>query len=100
MSETSQKSTNPADYQRVPRAVAAMPKDFPQDFIIEPHSHERAKLIIAMAGTMRVVTGPDMRNAPVQAALWIPDGVDHVNWMLVRVSMRTILLRIYDAAPM
>src|SRR5580692_4859510 len=52
MSQNGQKSTNPADYQHVPRAVAAMPKDFPQDFVIEPHSHERAQLIYAPAGTM------------------------------------------------
>src|SRR5712691_12838976 len=72
MSQIGQKSTNPADYQRVPRAVAAMPKDFPQDFVIEPHSHERAQLIFATAGMMRVVTGPAMWIVPPQRALWMP----------------------------
>ena len=43
------RSTDPADYQRVPRAVAAMPKDFPNEFEIAPHSHERAQLIYATA---------------------------------------------------
>ena len=56
MSRTRQatRSTDPADYQRVPRAVAAMPKDFATGFEILPHSHERAQLIYATAGTMRV----------------------------------------------
>ena len=40
------RSTDPADYQRVPRAVAAMPKDFADGFEIAPHSHERAQLIL------------------------------------------------------
>src|SRR5258708_12619599 len=93
MSQTSQKSTNPADYQRVPRAVAAMPKDFPQDFVIEPHSHERAQLIFAKAGTMRVVTGPAMWIVPPQRALWMPAGVVHGIEMLDRVAMRTLYLR-------
>ena len=91
MSETSQKSTNPADYQRVPRAVAAMPKDFPQDFIIEPHSHERAQLIFATAGTMRVVTGPAMWIVPPQRALWMPAGVVHGIEMLDRVGSRNVI---------
>jgi AraC-like DNA-binding protein len=100
MSETSQKSTNPADYQRVPRAVAAMPKDFPQDFIIEPHSHERAQLIFATAGTMRVVTGAAMWIVPPQRALWMPAGVVHGIEMLDHVSMRTLYLRDDAAATM
>jgi AraC-like DNA-binding protein len=93
MSQTSQRSTNPADYQRVPRAVAAMPKDFAQHFVIEPHSHERAQLIFASAGTMRVVTGPAMWVVPPQRALWMPAGVVHGIEMLDRVSMRTLYLR-------
>jgi AraC-like DNA-binding protein len=100
MSETSQKSTNPADYQRVPRAVAAMPKDFPQDFIIEPHSHERAQLIFATAGTMRVVTSAAMWIVPPQRALWMPAGVVHGIEMLDHVSMRTLYLRDDAAATM
>ena len=100
MSETSQKSTNPADYQRVPRAVAAMPKDFPQDFVIKSHSHERAQLIFATAGTMRIVTGPAMWIVPPQRALWMPAGVVHGIEMLDRVSMRTLYLRDDAAAIM
>jgi AraC-like DNA-binding protein len=100
MSQTSQKSTNPVDYQRVPRAVAAMPKDFPQDFVIEPHSHERAQLIFATAGTMRVVTGPAMWIVPPKRALWMPAGAVHGIEMLDQVSMRTLYLRDDAAATM
>jgi AraC-like DNA-binding protein len=100
MSQSSQKSVNPADYQRVPRAVAAMPKDFAQDFVIEPHSHERAQLIYATAGTMRVITGEAMWVVPPQRALWMPAGTEHAIEMLDRVTMRTLYLRDDAAAAM
>ena len=97
MSRSSQKSTNAADYQQVPRAVAAMPKDFPADFIIDPHSHERAQLIFATSGTMRVLTGRAMWVVPPQRALWMPAGTVHGIEMLQATSMRTLYLR-QDAA--
>ena len=61
-----ERSTDPADYQNVPRAVAAMPKDFPDGFEIAPHSHERAQLIYATSGTMRVATSDVMWMVPPQ----------------------------------
>jgi AraC-like DNA-binding protein len=100
MSRNGQKSTNPLDYQRVPRAVAAMPKDFPLNFVIEPHSHERAQLIFATSGTMRVVTGPAMWIVPRQRALWMPAGVMHGIEMLDQVTMRTLYLRADAATAM
>ena len=100
MSQNGQKSTNPADYQHVPRAVAAMPKDFPRDFVIEPHSHERAQLIYAPAGTMRVITSQAMWVVPPQRALWMPAGTVHGIEMLDQVTMRTLYLRDDAAAAM
>src|SRR5215470_16956895 len=97
MSQISQKSTNSADYQRVPRAVAAMPKEFPAAFVIDPHSHERAQLIFATRGTMRVLTGRAIWVVPPQQALWMPAGTVHGIEMLHPTSMRTLYLRA-DAA--
>src|SRR6202171_3358907 len=100
MSQTRQRSTDPADYQRVPRAVAAMPKDFASGFVIEPHSHERAQFIYATAGTMRVAAGGSMWVVPPQRALWMPAGVEHGIAMLSDVTMRTLYLRNDAAAAM
>src|ERR1700732_381973 len=50
------RSTNRDDYQRVPRPVAAMAKDFPNGFVIAPHSHPRAQLVYAADGVMRVIS--------------------------------------------
>jgi AraC-like DNA-binding protein/mannose-6-phosphate isomerase-like protein (cupin superfamily) len=90
---TNSRSTNPADYQRVPRAVAAMPKDFAAGFEIAPHSHERAQLIYATAGTMRVSTEDAVWVVPPQRALWMPAGVRHSIAMSNDVTMRTLYLR-------
>jgi AraC-like DNA-binding protein len=94
MSQVSQtRSTNAEDYQRVPRAMAAMPKDFAAGFRIEPHSHERAQLIYATAGTMRVATRDDMWVVPPRRALWMPAGIGHSIVMASDVTMRTLYLR-------
>ncbi len=95
-----ERSTDPADYQRVPRAVAAMPKDFASGFEIVPHSHERAQLIYATAGTMRVATDDGVWVVPPQRTLWMPAGVRHSIVMSGDVSMRTLYLRADAAAGM
>jgi AraC-like DNA-binding protein len=100
MSQTRQRSTDPADYQRVPRAVAAMPKDFASGFVIQPHRHERAQFIYATAGTMRVAADGSMWVVPPQRALWMPAGVEHGITMLSDVTMRTLYLRDDAAAAM
>lgn len=100
MSQSGQKSTDPADYQRVPRAVAAMPKDFPRGFVIAPHRHERAQLIFATAGTMRVATPGAVWLVPPLRALWMPAGTQHAIEILEGLSMRTLYLREDAAAAM
>jgi AraC-like DNA-binding protein len=91
------RSTDPLDYQRVPRAVAAMPKDFASGFEVLPHIHERAQLIYATVGAMRVSTDDGMWMVPPQRALWMPAGVRHSILMLSDLTMRTLYLR-EDAA--
>ena len=92
------RSTDPLDYQRVPRAVAAMPKDFASGSRFLPHVHERAQLIYATVGAMRVSTDDGMWMVPPQRALWMPAGVRHSIVMLSDLTMRTLYLR-EDAAP-
>ena len=90
------RSTDPLDYQRVPRAVAAMPKDFASGFEVQPHVHERAPHL-ATVGAMRVSTDDGMWMVPPQRALWMPAGVRHSIVMLSDLTMRTLYLR-EDAA--
>lgn len=95
MSRSSQRerSTDPADYQHVPRAVAAMPKDFAAGFEILPHHHERAQLIHATVGTMRVSADDGVWIVPPQRALWMPAGVRHAIAILSATTMRSLYVR-------
>lgn len=92
------RSTDPLDYQRVPRPVAAMAKDFANGHVIAPHSHERAQLIHAIAGVMTVTSAAGAWAVPPHRALWMPAGVEHTLRMSGAVSMRTLYIRA-DAAP-
>jgi AraC-like DNA-binding protein len=84
------KSIDPGDYQRVPSPVGAMPKEFPDGFVIAPHRHERAQLLYASAGTMRVITADGTWVVPPLRALWIPAATEHEIRMCGDVAMRTL----------
>ena len=92
------RSTDPADYQRVPRPVAAMAKDFADGHHIAPHSHERAQLIFAADGVMLVSTDEGSWAVPPQRAVWMPAGVTHEIRMAGAVAMRTLYVRADAAA--
>ena len=91
------RSIDPADYQRVPRPVAAMAKDFTHGHHIAPHLHERAQLIFAADGVMTVSTREGSWVVPPQRAVWMPAGVTHEIRMAGAVAMRTLYVR-SDAA--
>lgn len=86
------RSTNPEDYQRVARPVAAMPKDFVSGHHIARHSHPRGQLLYATRGVMRVATHQGTWVVPPQRALWIPPGVEHEIRMSGAVAMRTLYI--------
>ncbi len=92
------RSTNREDYQRVPRPVAAMAKDFPAGFVIAPHSHPRAQLIYAADGVMRVISPLGAWVVPPMRAAWIPANVEHEVRMSGPVAMRTLYIE-PKAAP-
>jgi AraC-like DNA-binding protein/mannose-6-phosphate isomerase-like protein (cupin superfamily) len=92
MTARTARSTNPEDYQRVARPVAAMPKDFPSGHHIGRHSHARGQLVYATRGVMRVGTDQGSWVVPPQRALWIPPGVEHEIRMSGAVAMRTLYI--------
>lgn len=103
------RSTDPQDYQRVGRPVAAMPKDFPPGHHIPPHSHERGQLVYAVSGVMRVTAAQSEGGGlasggtwivPPQRALWIPPGVTHEIRMTGTVAMRTLYIAAGAAASL
>lgn len=94
------RSTDPLDYQRVARPVAAMAKDFADGFHILPHAHERAQLIFAARGVMTVSADTGTWAVPPQRAVWMPGGVRHEIRMSGAVSMRTLYVRPEAAAAL
>lgn len=72
--------------------------DYPRGELIEPHSHERAQIVFAKSGVMRVETAVGSWVVPPQRALWLPAGVTHSIDCRTAVAMRTIYLE-QAAAP-
>lgn len=87
------RSTDPADYQRLPRAVAAMAKSFGPGDTTGLHAHERDQLLYAVEGVTRVTTAEAAWILPPDRALYIPAGTEHSVAMKGRVEMRTLYIR-------
>lgn len=86
------KSTDSADYQNLERPVAAMPKDFPVGYLIEPHAHTRAQLIFAASGVMEITARHNTWVVPPGRAVWVPPDTEHAVYMLSNVAMRTLYI--------
>ncbi|TFW21342.1 AraC family transcriptional regulator [Duganella callida] len=65
-----------------------------------PHSHERAQLLYATQGLMRVWTDNGMWILPPRRGLLIPPGVTHHWRALSKVTMRTVYIEPSVAARM
>ena len=63
------RSSDHRDYQRVPRVVTAMARDEAHGVSVAPHSHERAQLLYATEGLMRVRTEAGVWILPPRRAL-------------------------------
>jgi len=87
------RSTDPQDYQNVPRCVAAMAKSFADREETGAHAHPRDQLIHAVSGVMRVDTAAATWIVPPGRALYMPAGVVHSVAMRGRVEMRTLYIR-------
>ena len=79
-----------ADLQAIDRPVIALAGDYPVDWRIGSHAHERAQLVFASQGVMRVSTAPGTWVVPPQRAVWVPPAVEHAIEMHGRVAMRTV----------
>ncbi|MCJ2056590.1 helix-turn-helix transcriptional regulator [Methylobacterium sp. J-048] len=71
------RSTDAADYQDVPRAVAVMPKTYPAGMRLDRHFHPRAQLLYATQGLMMASAEDGTWVVPEGHALWIPPRLPH-----------------------
>jgi len=85
-----EKSTDPRDYQDVPRPVAVLARDIPHGHTTPWHNHKRAQLVYAASGVMVVETRESTWVIPPQRAVWVPSRVAHETRTIGHVAMRTI----------
>ena len=88
-----QRSIDPADYQEVPRPIAAMAKDFANGSRVPPHRHRRAQLVFAAQGVMVVSTQQGSWVVPPNRAVWMPAETEHSIRSWGSVAMRTLYIR-------
>ena len=60
--------------------------------IIAPHTHNRAQLLYASEGAIRVYTADNVWIVPPQCALWIPAHIEHSVVSLSEVRLSTVLV--------
>lgn len=84
------RSTNPRDYQDIPRPVAIMAKEIPDHQTTGWHRHKRAQLVFASTGVIVVRTRQGTWVIPPQRAVWVPGAVEHETQTIGAVSMRTV----------
>src|SRR5690242_7500960 len=84
------RSIDSADFQHVPRPIAAMAKDYPAGWVQPLHRHRRAQLVYASSGVMTIYTPQGTWVVPPDRALWIPAEIDHSIQMSGRVTMRMV----------
>lgn len=87
------RSTDPEDYQSVPRPVAVMAKSFAPGASVPPHAHRRDQFLYAVEGVTRVTTTDSAWILPPDRALYLPAGTRHAVVMKGRVEMRTLYIR-------
>ncbi|HWT08607.1 MAG TPA: helix-turn-helix domain-containing protein, partial [Roseomonas sp.] len=82
---------------RVDRPLAAFARDYPEGDTVPRHTHDRAQLLYATEGIMRITTDAERYTVPPARALWLPAGLPHAVAMPRGLAMRALFLRA-DAA--
>ncbi|WP_240757079.1 AraC family transcriptional regulator [Roseicella aquatilis] len=89
--------TRPLPQDAVDRPLAGFTRDYADGDCVPRHVHERAQLLYATRGIMRIATDAAGFVVPPGRALWVPAAVPHVTAMQGPVAMRALFLRA-DAA--
>lgn len=82
-----------------PGIVVARERECPADHVIDWHTHQRAQLLYAVSGVMRVTTEVGVWVVPPQRAVWIPPGIEHhVKAQGTPLSLRSLYIDISQRA--
>lgn len=85
-------------HDRVDRPLAAFMRDYAEGEGVPRHTHERAQLLYAVRGVMRIATDAAGFVVPPHHALWMPAGEPHRVETEGGVAMRALFLRADAAA--
>lgn len=83
----------PFPQDQVDRPLAAFARDYSDGHATGPHCHERAQLLYATLGVMRIETARASFVVPPGRALWVAGGLPHAVTMQGRVAMRALFVR-------
>jgi AraC-like DNA-binding protein len=86
----------PPDLSDDSRRGQSLARRYPRGLDIEPHCHEWAQVLYAVAGVMWVEVGREALIVPPQRAVWLPRGTVHAIRMMSAVEMRNVYLRECD----
>ncbi len=67
---------------------------------VKEHKHAAAQLVYATVGAMRILTRDGVYVVPPQRGVWIPPEIPHTIDILSNVSMRTVYVRVNEAAAL
>jgi AraC-like DNA-binding protein len=76
-----------------PQPVVAFGRDYPAGHLVASHTHQRAQLIHASAGIMRIDTPIGIWIVPPMRAIWVPQLMPHEIRATSHVSLRTLFIR-------
>lgn len=86
------KSTNPDDYQHVPRPVAAMPNCYPAGHRIALHTHARGQVLLASGGAIEITANENIWVVPHGRAVWIPAETAHTVYIISTVRIESLYI--------
>jgi AraC-like ligand binding domain. len=67
--------------------------DYPQDWIIPAHTHEKHQLLYAIAGVMVVYSESSQWTVPSNRGVWMPSGRVHSIRCVGPLKMRSVFVR-------
>lgn len=73
--------------------VSGNATDYPENWYIEPHSHNKHQLIYAIQGVMVVSNARNQWTVPPSRGIWMPSGQVHAIRCVGPVKMRSVFVR-------